>query len=280
MSIRCVSKPLTALPLVLLMSSPASALPNTVGFDFMSDNQIVGITTRSLLARSRPTRSRPARNRTESWQSPDSTQPQTGTPNWMLAAFGQAEGFSVHTRQKYRKRQISDTGREATPSRTRRKAYRTRKNKRVRVAALGLTTTGRSFAKPRLVLRGRAKISCFPRGLNGILRNVERRFGRRIHVISGYRSHRHNRRVGGARRSYHLKCMAADIAVPKVNKYVLARYLKKIPGRGGVGTYACSGFVHIDIGPRRAWHWRCGRKKYRKIARRRVQRRRLRLARK
>jgi uncharacterized protein YcbK (DUF882 family) len=100
-------------------------------------------------------------------------------------------------------------------------------------------------------------------GLNSrlvnILYQVEKKFGRRLIVVSGCRSRAHNRRIGGARESYHLRCMAADIIVPGVRKSELYRYLAGHPGRGGLGSYCRSPFVHVDVGPRREWSWGCGR---------------------
>lgn len=101
---------------------------------------------------------------------------------------------------------------------------------------------------------------CFPPQLKSILAKVKKRFDATPVVSSGYRSYKHNRRVGGARRSYHMKCQAADIRVPGVGKYTLAKYLKGLPDVGGVGTYGCNSSVHVDIGPKRTWHWGCRRK--------------------
>lgn len=102
--------------------------------------------------------------------------------------------------------------------------------------------------------------SCFPTRLRSVLNKVRARYGVTAIVSSGYRSKNHNRRVGGARRSMHMQCKAADIRVPGVGKYQLARYLKTIPAVGGVGTYGCNGSVHVDVGPKRQWHWRCRRR--------------------
>ncbi len=105
-----------------------------------------------------------------------------------------------------------------------------------------------------------------------LLVQVQLHYGRPLHIISGCRSKKHNRRVGGARRSQHLYCKAADFQIPGVSKHKLAAYLKRLPGRGGVGLYCRSSYVHLDIGPRRQWYWSCGkRKKYKKRrARRKV----------
>ncbi|MGQ0484511.1 MAG: YcbK family protein [Hyphomicrobiales bacterium] len=100
------------------------------------------------------------------------------------------------------------------------------------------------------------------KGLNwrlvSLLSAVERHFGKPVTVTSGCRSFRTNRRAGGARRSFHLRCMAADIRVAGVSEAQVLRYVRKLPGRGGVGTYCRNSVVHLDIGPHREWHQRCG----------------------
>ena len=80
-------------------------------------------------------------------------------------------------------------------------------------------------------------------------------------VTSGYRSPSHNRRVNGAKRSMHMYCAAVDVQIPGVGKWELAKFVRSMPGRGGVGTYCHTNSVHIDVGPERDWNWRCRRKK-------------------
>jgi hypothetical protein len=94
---------------------------------------------------------------------------------------------------------------------------------------------------------------------------VQNHFGRPLHIVSGCRSRKYNRRIGGARRSQHLYCKAVDFSIPGVSKYRVAKFLRRLPGRGGVGLYCRSSYVHLDIGPRRQWSWSCGkRKRYKK----------------
>lgn len=104
-------------------------------------------------------------------------------------------------------------------------------------------------------------VSCFKPALVRMLKNIERHYGKRVVVTSGYRSPEYNRRVRGARNSMHMYCAAADIQVPGVSKWELARYVRALPGRGGVGTYCHTKSVHVDIGPERDWNWRCRRKR-------------------
>lgn len=80
-----------------------------------------------------------------------------------------------------------------------------------------------------------------------------------IHVICGYRSEKTNNmlrktRGGQARKSYHIRGQAIDVAFPDIPVRQL-RYSALIRERGGVGYYPTSGipFVHVDTGRVRAW---------------------------
>ncbi|OQP88067.1 hypothetical protein BTR14_00885 [Rhizobium rhizosphaerae] len=99
--------------------------------------------------------------------------------------------------------------------------------------------------------------SCFRPDLKAILKSVETRFGRKVLVTSGHRTPVHNARVGGAPKSRHLTCEAADIQVAGVDKLQLAGYLRSLPNVGGVGTYCHTQSVHVDTGKRRDWNWGC-----------------------
>lgn len=93
-------------------------------------------------------------------------------------------------------------------------------------------------------------------GLYDLLEVIRSEFGRPIVINSGYRSPERNAQVGGAKNSYHVKGMAADIRPCHGKDFdkELGR-LKTICNRhcdGGVGFYPT--FVHIDIGPNRRWN--------------------------
>ncbi len=154
-------------------------------------------------------------------------------------------------------------------------AAKTRQKKNGEAVTVVASTYGRAPAVsrrtgwPRVVHAGlvaqhsRVSVKCFKPKLIKLLRQVGRHYGKKPIVTSGYRSPAHNRRVRGARRSLHMKCTAADIEVPGVGKTSLARYLRGLPGRGGVGLYCRSRSVHIDIGTKRQWYWGCRKKKRR-----------------
>lgn len=103
-------------------------------------------------------------------------------------------------------------------------------------------------------------VGCLKPSLVRVLKAVEQRYGKKMIVTSGYRDPVRNRRVGGAKKSLHMACAAADIQVPGVGKWELATFLRSMPGRGGVGTYCSTNSVHVDVGPERDWNWRCGRR--------------------
>ena len=107
----------------------------------------------------------------------------------------------------------------------------------------------------------KVEVGCFKPELVRVLKTIEHHYNRPLVVTSGYRSPKHNRRVGGASGSRHTSCEAADVQIEGVSKWQLAKYLRSMPGRGGVGTYCHTESVHIDIGTSRDWNWRCRRRK-------------------
>ena len=76
-------------------------------------------------------------------------------------------------------------------------------------------------------------------------------------VISGYRSPHTNaqmreRSSGVARKSLHMEGMAIDVSLEDVDLRHLHAAALDV-GRGGVGLYPKSNFVHVDVGPVRRW---------------------------
>jgi len=90
--------------------------------------------------------------------------------------------------------------------------------------------------------------------------------GKKIKIISGYRSSRCNKHVSGAKKSQHMTGKAADIRVkgmsPRKVKRLIERLIKeKKISDGGVGLYRRH--VHYDI---REWHARWKKIRYKKGA--------------
>lgn len=130
------------------------------------------------------------------------------------------------------------------------------------VAAVG--SFGRLSPNGLRVQHSKVQVACIKPGVLRLLKMVERRYGKKPIITSGSRSPRGNRRAGGARNSQHIFCKAVDIQVDGVSKWKLAKYLRTLPGRGGVGTYCRTKSVHIDIGYVRDWHHPCRKSSKRK----------------
>lgn len=126
---------------------------------------------------------------------------------------------------------------------------RRKKSKGVRVASLGPTPVP-SMPSGSVSGGGKvrwvAKADCLAPSLRAVINHVAANFGS-VRVNSTCRSRAHNRRVGGARRSYHLTGSAADFRVFGNVKATLA-YLRTAVG--GLKHYG-GGLFHIDTGPRR-----------------------------
>jgi zinc D-Ala-D-Ala carboxypeptidase len=76
---------------------------------------------------------------------------------------------------------------------------------------------------------------------------IESFFGRKVVVSSGYRDPAHNARAGGKEDSYHMKCMAADIFIPGIDKGRLIALAYRSSLIGGLGCYPGQTFIHIDV---------------------------------
>jgi len=77
-----------------------------------------------------------------------------------------------------------------------------------------------------------------------MLERIRAHFNAPTTIVSGYRSPEHNRKVGGARISYHVQGMEADIQVRGVSPAEVYRFCDAEFQKGGVGKY--STFTHID----------------------------------
>src|SRR3974390_356601 len=82
-----------------------------------------------------------------------------------------------------------------------------------------------------------------------------------IEIICGYRSSWSNeflraRSSGVAKNSLHMQAHAIDIRIPGIDTLTLRNAALAL-GRGGVGYYPRSGFVHVDNGRVRPWCYGC-----------------------
>lgn len=84
-----------------------------------------------------------------------------------------------------------------------------------------------------------------------ILQKIRTHFGRPVTINSAFRTHQHNKAVGGEANSQHLYGRAADIVVTGVSPKKVAAYAETLlKNRGGIGIY--STFTHIDVRSKKA----------------------------
>ncbi len=95
---------------------------------------------------------------------------------------------------------------------------------------------------------------CLSPALRLVIWDFEGFFGKKVVMNSGYRSPSHNGKVGGAKNSYHKKCMAADFFIPGVSKKKLMAFAKRNALIGGLGCYSGRNFIHIDVRKRPRGH--------------------------
>jgi uncharacterized protein YcbK (DUF882 family) len=84
--------------------------------------------------------------------------------------------------------------------------------------------------------------------------------GKPIVIVSGFRNPSYNQRIGGAKKSFHMTGLAADIRVRSMSPHEVADTIERLikDGRmeqGGIGTYDEDGFTHYDCrGTRARWN--------------------------
>lgn len=101
-----------------------------------------------------------------------------------------------------------------------------------------------SFSPQELACRGTGKLAIDERSMD-MLQELRNRLGRPMILNSAYRSPEHNRRVGGAKGSLHMKAMAYDCRMDNHDPQEFIRIAKEV-GFKGIGEYADKGFTHID----------------------------------
>ena len=96
--------------------------------------------------------------------------------------------------------------------------------------------------------KGCCSTTIIDKKLVAYIQQIRDHFGKPVTITSPYRCEVHNRRVGGATKSYHIQGKAADIVVQGVSSREVAKYAESI-GILGIGLYETSAdgyFTHID----------------------------------
>ena len=76
-----------------------------------------------------------------------------------------------------------------------------------------------------------------------------------LNLLSGYRTYKTNKKVGGAKHSQHMNGKAVDLSPSNTSLVILKRMQKHALNSkiGGVGLYKRKRFLHIDTGNVRQW---------------------------
>lgn len=82
------------------------------------------------------------------------------------------------------------------------------------------------------------------------LQDIRDHFGVPVTVNSGYRTESYNKKVGGAKKSYHMKGQAFDIFVKGHTPAEVARYAQSLDVKGIIQY---NGFVHVDSREVKYW---------------------------
>ena len=107
----------------------------------------------------------------------------------------------------------------------------------------------RHFIPKEIACKGTGKLSVNA-GLLDKLDILRSRLGHPLSVSSVFRTPYWNSKCGGAPRSMHLFCLAADIKIVNKDKNLILELAKDL-GFTGFGYYRT--FLHVDLGRKREW---------------------------
>jgi zinc D-Ala-D-Ala carboxypeptidase len=108
-----------------------------------------------------------------------------------------------------------------------------------------------NFSPRELACKGTGQLVVDTEALDK-LQALRNRLGRPLLITSAYRSPEHNRRVGGAPNSLHMRAVAFDVRMENQNPASFDIAARET-GFTGFGYYPRQGFMHIDTGPARIW---------------------------
>lgn len=82
--------------------------------------------------------------------------------------------------------------------------------------------------------------------LVSILDTLRNQVGKPVYINSGYRTPTRNKEVGGAKYSYHMRGMAADIRINDMSAKEIANKLNAIVSPDECGIIVYESWVHLD----------------------------------
>lgn len=105
---------------------------------------------------------------------------------------------------------------------------------------------GKHFKVKEFACKDGSQIVFIDSYLVSILDILRNKVGKPVYINSGYRTPEWNKKCEGAKYSYHMRGMAADIRVERMTAKQIANELNKIiPDECGIIVY--NNWVHIDV---------------------------------
>ena len=110
----------------------------------------------------------------------------------------------------------------------------------------GNVQLGRHFKVKEFACKDGSPVVFIDEHLYTILDILRNEIGKPVIVTSGYRTPKRNEEVGGAKYSYHMRGMAADMRVDGMSTKELANKLNEIVP-DGCGIIVYNTWVHFDV---------------------------------
>lgn len=105
---------------------------------------------------------------------------------------------------------------------------------------------GQHFKVREFACKDGSQVVFIDSNLVSILDILRNQVGRPVYINSGYRTPTRNKEVGGAKYSYHIRGMAADIRINGMTAKEIANKLNKIVPPDEYGIIVYNTWVHID----------------------------------
>lgn len=112
----------------------------------------------------------------------------------------------------------------------------------------GNTQLARHFKVKEFACKDGSQVVFIDDYLYTILDILRHKLGKPVIINSGYRTPEWNKKCGGAKYSYHMRGMAADIRVNGMSPKELAKELDKII-ENSCGIIVYNNWVHFDVRP-------------------------------
>lgn len=110
----------------------------------------------------------------------------------------------------------------------------------------GNTKLSEHFKAKEFACKDNSPIAFIDTHIIDLLEAIRNYYNSPVIINSGYRTYTWNKAVGGAKHSYHMKGMAADIYVKGVSNKDVAKKASELLGKKG-GVICHTNYVHVDI---------------------------------